>query len=138
LAELLLALAQLAKEVLDIGSESDVSNLAAKCVAHLSQQSCSWLLLLDDVGQEAGEWELLKSLWKHPAGRILATSRFDPGHCKLELPAGRCECVQPATLHVTACRQIFENIVGFWDFRLLVRTNKVAKSHYILVVSALK
>ena len=121
--------------MLDTGSESDASKLAAKFVSHLSQRASSWLLLLDDVGQEAGEWELLKALWSQPAGRVLATSRLGPGHCRLELPGGRCECVQPARLHLTACRQVFENIVGFWDFRLLVQTKQVAQPHYILIVS---
>jgi hypothetical protein len=122
----LLALAQLATEVLDIGSESDVRNLATKCVEHLFQQSSSWLLLLDDVGREAGEWEILKDLWSQPSGRVLATSRLGPGLCRLELPGGRCECVQPARLNPTACRQIFESIVGFWDSHLLGQTRKVA------------
>jgi hypothetical protein len=68
---------------------------------------------------------------------VLATSRLGPGHCRLELPGGRCECVQPARLHATACRQIFENIVGFWDCRLLVQTKQVAQPHYILIVPEL-
>ena len=106
----MLALAQLAEEVLDTGSESDASKLAAKFVSHLCQRANSWLLLLDDVGQEAGEWELLKALWSQPAGRVLATSRLGPGHCRLELPSGRCECVQPARLEragVIAAAQLF-------------------------------